>query len=150
MLIFVQVYRTIDKKFETIYRFWMNKREQRNWTKRKLKSIWRRTAPEVRSAPEEMTSSETSSLEASSSEAVFHQKLKFIELCKLEDSKDVQWIGCRIYIAKEWKRVTMANSKGFKSTGCLFLFEALTKYKLYELYNHYLHYPEFVSATRQG
>ena len=90
------------------------------------------------------------SSEASSSEAIYHQKLKFIKLYKLEDSKVVQWIGCRIYIAKEWKRVTMANSKGFKSIGCLFLFEALTKYIMYELYNHYLHYPEFVSATRQG
>jgi len=29
MLIFVQVYRTIENFFETIYRFWMNKREQR-------------------------------------------------------------------------------------------------------------------------
>jgi len=90
------------------------------------------------------------SSEASSSEAVYHQKLKFIRLCKLEDSKVFQWIGCRIYFAKEWKRVTTANSKGFKSIGCLFLSEALTKYKLYEMYNHYLHYPEFVSATRQG
>jgi len=112
--------------------------------KRKLKSVWRRTAPEVRSAPEVMTSSE-----ASSSEVVYHQKLKFIRLCKFEDSKVVQWIGSCIYTAKEWKRVTTANSKGFKSIGCLFLFEALTKYKMYELYNHYLHYPEFVSAARQ-
>ena len=70
------------------------------------------------------------SSEASSSEVEFHQKLKFIKLCKLEDSKVVQWFGCRIYIAKEWKRVTTANSKEFKSIGCLFLFEALTKYKV--------------------
>jgi len=97
-----------------------------------------------------MTSSEASSSKASSSEAVYHQKLKFIRLCKLEDSKVVQWIGCHIYIAKECKRVTTATSKGFKSIGCLFPLEALTKYKMYELYNHYLHYPEFVSATRQG
>jgi len=90
------------------------------------------------------------SSEASSSEVVYHQKLKFIRLCKLKDSKVGQWIGCHIYIAKEWKKVTTTNSKGFKSIGCLFLFEALTKYKMYELNNHYLHYPEFVSATRQG
>jgi len=77
-----------------------------------------------------MTSSEARSSETSSSEAVFHQKFKFIKLCKLEDSKVVQWIGCRIYIVKERKRVTTANSKGFKSIGCLFLFEALTKYKV--------------------
>ena len=41
MLIFVQVYRTIDKNLETIYRLWMNEREQR-------------TAPEVKSAPEDI------------------------------------------------------------------------------------------------
>jgi len=38
MLIFVQVYMTIDKKFEIIYRFWMNKREQRNSQKGSLKA----------------------------------------------------------------------------------------------------------------
>jgi len=38
MLIFVQVYRTIDKIFEIINRFWKNKREQRNQQKRSLKS----------------------------------------------------------------------------------------------------------------
>jgi len=38
MLIFVQVYRTIDKKFEIINRFWKNKREQRNKQKGSLKS----------------------------------------------------------------------------------------------------------------
>jgi len=38
MLIFVQVYRTIDKIFEIIYRFWMNKREQRNKHKGSLKA----------------------------------------------------------------------------------------------------------------
>jgi len=38
MLIFVQVYRTIGKNFETIYRFWMNKREQRIEQKGSLKT----------------------------------------------------------------------------------------------------------------
>jgi len=38
MLIFVQVYRTIDKKFEIINRFWKNKREQRNKQKGSLKA----------------------------------------------------------------------------------------------------------------
>jgi len=61
-----------------------------------------------------MTSSEASSSEASSSEAEYHQKLKFIRRCKLKDSKVVQWIQCRLNIAKEWKRRTTANSKGFK------------------------------------
>jgi len=38
MLIFVQVFRTIDKKFEIINRFWKNKREQRNNQKGSLKA----------------------------------------------------------------------------------------------------------------
>jgi len=38
MLIFDQVYMTIDKKFEIIYRFWMNKREKRNKQKGSLKA----------------------------------------------------------------------------------------------------------------
>jgi len=38
MLIFVQMYETIDKNFEIIYRFWMNKREQRNNQKGSLKA----------------------------------------------------------------------------------------------------------------
>ena len=37
-LIFVQVYRTIDKNFEIINRFWKNKREQRNKQKGSLKA----------------------------------------------------------------------------------------------------------------
>ena len=38
MLIFVQVYRTIDKNFEIINRFWKNKREQRMEQKGSLKA----------------------------------------------------------------------------------------------------------------
>jgi len=50
MLIFVQVYRTIDKKFEIINRFWKYKREQRNKQKGSLKASeencsWSQSAP---------------------------------------------------------------------------------------------------------
>jgi len=38
MLIFVQVYRTVDKNFEIINRFWKNKKEQRNQQKGSLKA----------------------------------------------------------------------------------------------------------------
>ena len=38
MIIFVQVYTTIDKNFEIINRFWKNKREQRNKQKGSLKA----------------------------------------------------------------------------------------------------------------
>jgi len=64
-------------------------------------------------------SSEASSSEASSSEAENHQKLQFIKRCKLRASKVVQWIHCRVSIAKEWKRRATTNSKGFKGIGCL-------------------------------
>jgi len=37
-LIFVQLYRTIDKKFKIINRFWKNKREQSNQQKGSLKA----------------------------------------------------------------------------------------------------------------
>jgi len=38
IVIFAQVYKTIDKFFEIIYRFWMNKGEQRNNKKGSLKA----------------------------------------------------------------------------------------------------------------
>jgi len=67
------------------------------------------------------------SSEASSSEAENHQKLQFIKRCKLKDSKVVQWIQCRLSIAKELKRRATTNSKRFKGIGCLFFCRALTK-----------------------
>jgi len=64
-------------KFTSLQRFWINKREQRNQHKESLKHL-KRSAPEVKcswrqSAPGVMTSPE-----AASSEATFHQKLKFV------------------------------------------------------------------------
>jgi len=50
----------------------MNKREQRNQQKGSIKHL-KRSAPEDRSTPGVMTSSE-----AASSKATFHQKLKFV------------------------------------------------------------------------
>jgi len=38
MLIFVEVYMTINKNFEIINKFWKNKREQRNKQKGSLKA----------------------------------------------------------------------------------------------------------------
>ena len=76
MLIFVQVYRTIDEKFEIIIRLWKNKREQMNQQKGSLKRL-KRTAPEVKSAPEVMTSSEASSSKAPHQKQD-HQKLKIM------------------------------------------------------------------------
>ena len=69
MLIFVQVYRTIDKNLRSLLGSGIKKREQRNQQKGSLKRL-KRTAPEVKvllksSAPEVMMSSEAS-----------HQKLK--------------------------------------------------------------------------
>ena len=72
MLIFVQVYRTIDKIL------YPNKvlEEQKNQQKGSLKRL-KKSAPEVQSAPEVMTSSEVSSSEAPHQKQD-HQKLKFI------------------------------------------------------------------------
>jgi len=67
MLIFVQVYRTIDNICIFI-RFWKNKREQKNQQKGSLELL-KKSAHEVQSAPEVMTSSEVSSSEARSPEA---------------------------------------------------------------------------------
>jgi len=77
--------------FEIIIRFWKNKREQRYQQKGSLKRL-KRTAPEVKSAPKMMTSSEASSSEAS------HQKLKITRSCsssedaRLKASKVVHYI----------------------------------------------------------
>jgi len=46
MLIFVQVYMTIDKAFDIFIRFWKNKREQRNQQKGSLKHL-KKSASEV-------------------------------------------------------------------------------------------------------
>jgi len=90
---------------------------------------WRQNAPEDKALLKWWRVIRScSSSEASSSEAVNHQKLQFIRRCKLKVSKVVQWIQCRLSIAKEWKRRATTNSKGFKSIGCLFFCRALTKY----------------------
>jgi len=133
------VYRTIDKIFEIINRFWKNKREQRNKQKESLKAnkencSWSQSAPEDKALLKwwrvirsEFIRSWNSS-EASSSEAENHQKLQFIRRCKLKASKAVQLIQCRLSITKEWKSEATTNSKGFKGIGCLFFCRALTKY----------------------
>jgi len=80
LLIFVQVYRTIDKIFEIINRFWNNKIEQKNKQKWSLKSSeencsWSQSAPEVKVLLKTKHSwSDDVSSEASSSEAEVHQK----------------------------------------------------------------------------
>jgi len=122
MLIFVQVYMTIDKSFEIINRFWKNKRDQRYKQKRNLKAFeencsWSQSAPENKALLKwwHVIKSEFirswSSSEVSSSEAENHQKLQFIRRCKLKVSKAVQWIHYRLSIAKEWKRRATTNSK---------------------------------------
>jgi len=84
--VFVQVYKTIDKIFEIINRFWKNKREQRNKQKGSLKRL-KRTAPEVkvllmtkRSRSDDV-SSEASSSEAEVHQKLIHQKLKITRSC---------------------------------------------------------------------
>jgi len=139
LLISVQVYRTIDKIFEIINKFWKNKREQSNQQKGSLKASekncsWSQIALEDKALLKwwRVIRSEFirswSSSEVSSSKAEDHQKLQLIRTCKLKASKVVQWIQCRLSIAKEWKRRATTNSKGFKGIRCLFFCRALTKY----------------------
>jgi uncharacterized protein YktA (UPF0223 family) len=95
-----------------------------------------------------MTSSETSSSEAS------HQKLNITRSCsssgdaKLKASRAVQWIQNHLSIAEDWKCKATVILNGFESIGCLSS-KSVDKVQLYEVYNHYLHYSVFVSATRQ-
>ena len=71
MLIFVQVYMTIDK---ILYLYKVLEEQKR--AKGSLKRL-KKSAPEVQSAPEVMTSSEASSLEAPHQNQD-HQKVKFV------------------------------------------------------------------------
>jgi len=64
------------QKFDIFIRFWKNKREQKNQEKGSLKHL-KKSAHEVQSASEVMTSSEASSSEAPHQKQD-HQKLKFI------------------------------------------------------------------------
>ena len=81
MLIFVQVYKTIDK------------REQKNQQKGSFKRL-KKSAPEVQSALEVMTSSEASSSEAPHQKQ-YHQKLKFIRRWKILKSWEYDLITSR-------------------------------------------------------
>jgi len=116
MLIFVQVYRTIDKIWDH-YKILEEQKRAKESTKRKLKASgencsWSQSAPEV------MTSSEAS-----------HQKLNITRSCsssedaKLKALKVVQWIQSRLSIAEDQKSETMANSNEFKGIRCLFFEE---------------------------
>jgi len=75
MLIFVQVYRTIDKSLY-LYKVLEEQKRAKNQQKGSLKHLKKRS-PEVQSAPEVMTSSEASSSEVPHQKQD-HQKLKFI------------------------------------------------------------------------
>jgi len=75
MLIFVQVYRTIDKILY-LYKVLEEQKRAKNQQKGSLKLL-KKSAPEVQSAPEVMTSSEASSSVAPHQKQD-HQKLKFI------------------------------------------------------------------------
>ena len=74
MLIFVQVYRTIDKNFEIINRFWKNKREQSNQQKQSLEA-YEEYCSCSQSAPGVMTC---------------HQKLKITRSCSSSEDANLK------------------------------------------------------------
>ena len=81
MLIFVQVYRTINKNFEIINRFWKNKREQRNKQKGSLQTsgencFWSQSVPKTKRSWSDDVSSEASSSKGEVHQKQVQQKLK--------------------------------------------------------------------------
>jgi len=87
-------------------RFWKNKREQKNQQKGSLKRL-KKSAHEVQSAPEVMTSSVRSvSSEARSPEAEVHQKMK-----NLKDSKSWKYV---LIASKHCKRLREYNNDPWK------------------------------------
>jgi len=114
MVIFVQVYRTIDKVLISYKVLKEQKRAKESTTW----SIWREVLLKL-SAPEVMTSSKASSSEASHHKQ-YHQKLKFIRRWETYSFKG--WLMDLISssIAEEWLSVATAVVKEFESIGCLF------------------------------
>jgi len=118
MLIFVQVYRTIDKILY-LYKVLEEQKRAEESTKRKFeaseekcswstKCSWRDDV--IRSKFIRSVSSE-----ARSPEVEVHQEMK-----NLKDSKAGNMIWSRLSIAKDWKSVITVLKMKFESIGCLF------------------------------
>jgi len=139
MLIFVQVYRTVDKILY-LYKVLKEQKRAKESTKRKLKASEEKCSWSTKcSWSDDVIRSKfirSASSEARSLEAEVHQEMK-----NLKDSRARNMIWSRRGIAKDWKSITTALEMKF---------ESIDKGQLYELYNHFLHYSVRVSATRQG
>jgi len=89
-------------------------KESKRINKKEAWSVWINSVPEVQSAPEVMTSSETSSSEAP------HQKLKFIRSWRTQSWN--LFLSC-LRVAKDVKRCNTDLEMIFESLGCLLLQE---------------------------
>ena len=112
MLIFVQVYWTIDKILY-LYKVLEEQKRAKESTKRKLEA-----SEEKYSWSNDVIRSKfirSASSEARSPEAEVHQEMK-----NLKDSRSGNMIWSCLCIAKDWKSITTALEKEFESIGCLF------------------------------
>jgi len=112
MLIFLQVYMTIDKSLY-LYKVLEEQKRAKESTKRKLEA-----SEEKCSWSDGVIRSKfirSASSEARSPEAEVHQEMK-----NLKDSRAGNMIWSRLDIAKDWKSITTALEIKFESIGCLF------------------------------
>ena len=118
MLIFVQVYRTIDKSLY-LYKVLEEQKRAKESIKRKLE------ASEEKCSWSTKCSWSDDVIRRNSSEAHHqkqdHQKLKFIRRWKiLEIQRAGNMVSSRLGIAKDWKSITTTLEMKFESIGCLF------------------------------
>jgi len=118
MLIFVQVYRTIDKIWY-LYKVLEIQKRAKESTKRKLEASEEKCSWSTKCFwSDDVIKSKfirSASSEARSPEAEVHQEMKI-----LKDSRAENMSWSRLSIAKDWKSVTTVLEMKFESIGCLF------------------------------
>jgi len=118
MLIFVQVYRTIEI-FLYLYKVLEEQKRAKESTKRKVEASEEKCSWSTKcSWSDDVIRSKfirSASSEARSPEAKVHQEMK-----NLKDSRAGNMIWSRLSIVRDWKSITTTLGKEFKSIGCLF------------------------------
>jgi len=142
------VYRTIDKIY-ILQKYWMNKREQRIQQKGSLKHL-KRSAPEVKCSWRQSTPGVMTSSEAISSEATFHQKLKFIRIHRIWSFKSCLLDRNSSYIGRRLVELCNGHFKRIWSHLVAKIKEALTKVLCTNCTTTFSTTLFCVSTTRQG
>jgi len=118
MLIYVQVYRTIDKSLY-LYKVLEEQKRPKESTKRKLEASEEKCSWSTKcSWNDDVIRSKfikSASSKARSPEAEVHQEMK-----NLKYSRAGYMIWSHLGIARDWKSITMALEMKFESIGCLF------------------------------